>query len=414
MAGSLHSGAGRGACWLHRGLKNIGVESKLLTDSSDTLGDNDVATIAVSLKNKVKAKISTQLDSMPTKLYRNRKKSNFSTGFWGKGFYKSELIDWADIIHLHWINGGFINIKYLSKIQKPLIWTMRDMWPMTGGCHYSMGCENYTSGCGRCPQLGSARQRDLSRIVYWRKKRYLPRNMKVVGISHWLSDCAKYSSLFKNFDIRTISNNIDCTEFFPIDKKISRNILNIPEDKKVILIGAINIENVYKGLDKFLDSLNYISKENLYIVSFGKISQNNFFKDIGISYTALGYLHDIISLRLAYSGADVFVAPSLMDSFGKTLAESMACGTPVVCFDATGPMDIVDHKENGYRAIPFDPKDLAKGIEWVLDDKLRYRSLVKNARLKVEKEFDIHVIAQKYKELYFEMTNCIPAGYVNG
>ena len=78
----------------------------------------------------------------------------------------------------------------------------------------------------------------------------------------------------------------------------------------------------------------------------------------------MGFLHDTISLRLAYSASDVFVAPSLMDAFGKTLAESMSCGTPAVCFDATGPKDIVDHKLNGYKAFPFDTSDLTAGINW--------------------------------------------------
>lgn len=399
MAGELHGGAARGGYWLHRGLKNIGVESKVLTNSSDTLGDDDVTSIAVSLKNKIITKMSSQLDCLPSKFYQNRKNIIFSTGFWGKEFYKSKLIDWADIVHLHWINCGFVNIKYLGKIKKPIVWTMRDMWPMTGGCHYSMTCENYTSSCGRCPQLGSSRQRDLSRLVYWHKKRYLPRNIKLVGISNWLTDCAKRSSLFKDFDVQTIFNNIDCNEFFPLDKKQSKKILNLPENKKIILVGAIDIEDFYKGFDKFIASLKYIQKKRTHILFFGNISQN-VCKKLGYSHTSLGYLHDTISLRIAYSAADVFVAPSLMDAFSKTIAESMACGTPVVCFDATGPIDIVDHKENGYRAVPFEQKDLAQGIDWILDDKERYQSLAKNALLKIESKFDIHVIAQKYKQLY--------------
>jgi len=95
-----------------------------------------------------------------------------------------------------------------------------------------------------------------------------------------------------------------------------------------------------------------------------------------------------------------------MDAFGKTLAEAMACETPVVCFDATGPKYIVDHKVNGYKAKPFDIRDLANGIDWVLNlNEKEYTYLCKNAREKVLREFDSRVIAKKYIELYKEVLN---------
>ena len=128
----------------------------------------------------------------------------------------------------------------------------------------------------------------------------------------------------------------------------------------------------------------------------------NIIKQSGFEYKSLGFLHDIVSLRLAYSASDVFVAPSLMDAFGKTLAESMSCGTPVVCFDATGPKDIVDNKVNGYLATPFDTTDLANGIEWVLNAP-NYDELCQNAREKVVREFDSRVVANKYIRLYEEI-----------
>lgn len=118
----------------------------------------------------------------------------------------------------------------------------------------------------------------------------------------------------------------------------------------------------------------------------------------------MGFLHDIISLRLAYSASDVFAAPSLMDAFGKTLAESMSCGTPFVCFDATGPKDIVTHKVDGYKAQPYCHKDLARGIEWVVNN-LEYNKLCVNSREKIEKQFSNIVIAKKYIILYKELVN---------
>ncbi|MEA3458820.1 MAG: glycosyltransferase, partial [Candidatus Thermoplasmatota archaeon] len=114
----------------------------------------------------------------------------------------------------------------------------------------------------------------------------------------------------------------------------------------------------------------------------------------------MDFLHDIISLRFAYSASDVFVAPSLMDAFGKTLAESMSCGTPVVCFNATGPKDIVDHKANGYKASPYMAEYLAAGINWVLSDENRHKELCVKAREKAVACFDIKRVAGQYAELY--------------
>jgi glycosyltransferase involved in cell wall biosynthesis len=122
----------------------------------------------------------------------------------------------------------------------------------------------------------------------------------------------------------------------------------------------------------------------------------------GLEYKNYGFIHDTVTPRLLYSAADVFVAPSLMDAFGKTLVESMGCGTPVVCFDATGPKDIIDHKINGYKATPYDPDDLKKGIEWVAHTD-QYEQLSKKAREKAVSVFDSKHIAEQYHRIYDQL-----------
>lgn len=208
----------------------------------------------------------SQLDNLLLVFYPKRKRVIFSTGMFGIDFTKTREYQEADIIHLHWINGGFVNIKHLSKINKPIVWTMRDMWPFTGGCHYSMGCENYKTGCGNCVQLQSNSSYDLSKFILNRKKKYLPKNMKIVGISRWLSNKAKESELFSKFDVRTIPNNINTREFFPVDKKIAREILGIKTDKKVILTGSINVGDFYKGFSKYLEAVKTLDKDKYFCV----------------------------------------------------------------------------------------------------------------------------------------------------
>lgn len=401
VAGSLKGGAARGAYWLHLGLKELGVESKIFTNSKTTLGDDSIISVIRSKKDKLFNMIRPQLDNFLIAFYRKRKRVIFSSGMVGVDFTKTKTYKEADIIHLHWINGGFVNIKHLSKIAKPMVWTMRDMWPMTGGCHYAMECKNYKTGCGECKQLNSRNKYDLSKWILSRKKRYLPKSTKIVGISHWLSEEAKKSELFTEFDVRTISNNIDTKDFFPVDKHITREILGIKTDKKIILVGSTGLKDFYKGFEKFIEAIDRLSKSKYFLCFFGNL-EKNIADSLGFEYKNFGYLNDDISLRLVYNCADVFVAPSLMDAFGKTLAEAMACGTPVVCFDATGPKDIVTQKIDGYKAKPFKSDDLASGIEWVINAP-NYSELCKNAREKAVKKFENIVVAKKYVELYREV-----------
>jgi len=403
VSGNMNEGASRGAYWLHQGLRQLGINSKILTNGKTILNDENVVGVSQDLKSKIFNSLRGRLDMMPSILYRNRKKIIFSTGFVGFDFTKNQLYKDADIVHLHWINGGFVNLRHIAKIDKAIVWTMRDMWPMTGGCHVAeaLQCDRYIYGCGKCKQLGSFLSLDLSRMIVNRKKRLIPKNIKLIGISDWLSEKARASYLFKKFDIRTIHNNINTNDFFPIEKQIAKDIIGIKTSKKIVLCGAINSNNFYKGFDNFVDAVSKLDRQGIYLVFFGEINEE-LVANLGFEYKNMGCLNDIISLRLVYSASNVFVAPSLMDAFGKTLAESLACGTPVVCFNATGPKDIVDHKINGYKAEPYDSEDLAEGINWVLNA-INYEEISQEARRKVVTKFDSKVIAEKYIKLYCEI-----------
>ena len=402
VAGSIAGGAGRGAYWLHQALRELGVESTLMTNSSDNGADPSVIALAGKPSARLAFALLSRLGNLPVYLYRKRRRIIFSTGFAGFDFTRHPAYASADIVHLHWIN-SLVGTRTLSKVTKPMVWTMRDMWPLTGGCHYAMDCRRYTLGCGQCPQLQSTRRRDLSRFIAWYKKRMIPRDIAVVGISNWLTDCARASRVFEGCAVQTIGNNIDTRIFFPVDRGQAQKALGLDTDKRIVLIGAQNVTDFYKGFDLLVEALEKIDRHDLHLCSFGRTSAECLAK-VGADHTSLGFLHDNISLRLAYSAADVFVAPSRMDAFGKTIAEAMACGTPVVCFDATGPRDIVEHKVSGYKARPFEPADLADGIRWVLarppED---YAALGASARQRVEACFDSRGIASKYFGLYEQL-----------
>ena len=401
IAGELTGGAARGAYWLHKGLRELGVDSHVMTNGRETYGDPSVTSLSTSVVDKVKFSLRSRISNIPIQFYPNRKGLIYNTGFAGIDITRHPLYESADIIHLHWIN-GLVTMHSLRKVKKPLIWTMRDMWPMTGGCHYSMDCDRYKTGCGTCPQLGSTSGWDLSRSVVQYKKKMLLKSMRLVGISHWLSECAEESDVFRGYDISTISNNINTIEFFPVEKGHARQMLGLSSEKKIVLIGSTRLREFYKGFSLFSESLHYLDLSDIHLVVFGQAAEQDM-EELHVDYTILGKLTDTIALRLAYSAADVFVAPSRADAFGKTLAEAMSCGTPVVCFDATGPKDIVSHKETGYKASPFDSEDLAKGIKWVLSrTAAEYKKIRNAARTRAVARFDASVVASQYRDLYHE------------
>lgn len=401
VAGDLNGGAARGAYSLHIGLKELGWPSKILNNSETTQESEDVVTVANNKTSRLFGLIRGQLDSAPALFYKNRKNLLFSTGFIGYDFLQTQEYQEADIIHLHWINQGFVDIKQLGKVKKPLVWTMRDMWSMTGGCHVAgfIPCDQYKSGCGHCKQLGSSSSWDLSRFVVNRKKQFLPKDIHMVGISYWLSEQARSSEIFRDADIRTIYNNVSSEAFAPVDKILARELLGISTAKKIILACAHSKNVAYKGFDKFLEMLELLDPAKYLLCFFGTL-EKDVAANLRFEYKHFGYLHDNVSLRLLYSSADVFVAPSLIDAFGKTIVESMACGTPVVCFDATGPSEIIDHQLTGYKASPYVSSELAEGVEWLLGNENSYQVVVFNARQKVLQSFDVPVIARQYAELY--------------
>ncbi len=315
---------------------------------------------------------------------------------------------------MHWICDGFITPEDFPKFNKPIVWTLRDMWGFTGGCHYSEGCLKYQKSCGSCPLLASKNDRDITHKLWLRKQKcFRNLNLTLVGISHWLAACAAESSLFQNRRIEVIHNAIDESIFKPMPKNQVKESLGLPLDKKIILFGAISAtQDQRKGfqyleptLQKLIENEEY--KNNIELVIFGsKQSQNS--PEFGVKTTYLGRIWDNQVLAQVYAAADVTLVPSLEEAFGKTAAESLACGTPVVSFDSTGLKDIVEHQQNGYRAKCFSSEDLANGIAWVLSDEKRWQLLSYRAREKVEQEFSLQKQVESYIKIYKDILEISP------
>lgn len=400
----IEGGAARCAYRLHKGLQDSGVNSTYIVQNK--LGtDEDVLTSQNKL-SKLTAVIRPSLDRFPIRFYNNRQINFFSTGLMTR--FNSSNINMLspDIINLHNVAEGFLPVRSLKYFNKPIVWTMHDSWPFTGGCHLPGDCERYIRSCGACPILGSKLQYDLSNWI-WRKKlkAWQDLDMTIVADSTWLAKCAKNSSLFGKYRIETINPGLDLMRYRPINKTTARSLLSLPTNKKLILFGAMSsTSDKNKGFQFLQPAIKRLSTMSLgaqaELIIFGA-SKPNKPPELGMNTHYMGRLHDDISLAVIYSAADIMVVPSIRESFGQTASEAMACGTPVVAFGATGLTDIVDHKQNGYLAVSYEIEDLANGIAWLLSlDREKFQSISLNAREKAEKAFSIELMSHKYLTLY--------------
>lgn len=399
-------GAARAAYRLHQGLQGIGVSSQMLVKNKSS-GDRNVVSSQNSIANKFDKIIST-LSNSPLRLYPERNPVIFSTEWLPDSLPGQVAKIEPDIINLHWVCGGYLQVESIPKFNQPLVWTLHDMWPFTGGCHYSEDCDRYTQSCGSCPQLHSNQESDLSRWVWQRKaKAWKKLNLTLVSPSVWLAKRANSSSLFKDFRVEVIPNGINTQKYKPINRHWARAILNLPQDKQIVLFGgAGGTGDRWKGFNLLVPALQSLSKsgwkDRIELLIFGSSEPENPI-ELGFKTHYLGRLADDISLATVYAAADIFVAPSVIDNLPNTVMEALACGIPCAAFNIGGMPDLIDRHQNGYLAKPYETEDLARGIAWVLEDPDRHQKLCRSARLKVEEKFTLEVQAREYKNLYEEV-----------
>jgi glycosyltransferase involved in cell wall biosynthesis len=209
-AANSSSGAGIACVRLHKALLSDSVDSKVLFLNNQYINSSEYSFYENTLIRKLRRTLLTFLDRWIVYFYLRRGKKLFSPGLFGVKIYNLSEVLAADIIHLHWTNHAFINISDLSKINKPIIWTMHDCWLFTGGCHHFFACDKFKYSCGGCPVLESKNDDDLSNFVFRRKQKLLPElNIKYVAISNWMKKHAKLSPILSEQSIDVIPSGID-------------------------------------------------------------------------------------------------------------------------------------------------------------------------------------------------------------
>ena len=344
----------------------------------------------------------------------------FSHGRTGINVSNWQAVKDADIIHLHWINKGFVSLNGLEDLLglgKKIVWTCHDMWPFTGGCYHPRGCDNFTRECGNCQYLKQPSQSDLSSQVFKKKKRIFSNaggRLQFVTPSAWLKNQADKSGIVKDLigigdagvmpEIKVIPNPIDTDYFKPLDLKLVNSLENAPF---ALMFAAANLGNPAKGFAEFRSICNGLVELGFDDIMALVVGENRLANgDLGLNcpVTELGFISDAKQMRDAYWQADVYVTTSHEENLPTTIMESLSCGVPVAAFAVGGIPEMIspsgDH-QTGWLAEKLDVKSLIQGIASYIEMEASKRVKLQEAsRNAAVVNYGSVSIAQRYVSLY--------------
>lgn len=403
-------GAARAAYRVHQGLRNVGMSSTMLvrekgTDDPTVFRWNDSAPLPTRAIRWLRGKrIANELKHYESS--RPKERDLFTDSRTDIGSALANNLPGAEVVNIHWVS-HFMDWGVLSRPELahvPIVLTLHDLSPFTGGCHCSSACNRFEQKCGACPQLGSQKQNDFSRRNWERKRLALAgrtaRNLYVAANSDWIAAEARRSSLLGGFPIRTVHFGLDTDIFKPRDRQSARKSLGLQEDASVVLFSATNIGKPSKGLVFLLDALSKLQCGPIILLLLGggvapKMPPN-------LEHVRLGTITNDLFLSVAYSAADIFVTTSLAESFGLAALEANACGIPVVGFATGGIPDAIEDGNTGYLVEPRDTTALKNRIDHLLSDRSDWQRLSANARVRVINRFSLQAQSERYRGLYLE------------
>ncbi|MBQ6965580.1 MAG: glycosyltransferase family 4 protein [Bacteroidaceae bacterium] len=325
----------------------------------------------------------------------------------GTDVTKLPAFERADVVHLHWVNQGFLSLADIDRIMhsgKKVVITMHDQWYFTGICHYSAQCDKYQTLCQDCELMNGHLLGDLAKKVFLRKQHiYRDARLTFVGCSRWMASLAQNSLLTKGHQVLSIPNAIDTDVFCPHDKAEARKVFGLPIDKHLLLFGCQRITDERKGFRFLVEALTLIKRNHPALAEATEIAvvggeAENIRHEVPFDIIPISYVSDPQKMVSLYNAVDVYVTPSLQDNLPNTIMEAMACGIPCVGFNVGGIPEMIDHKENGYVATYKDAQDFADGIVWTLTSDRQ--ALSTHARQKVMTTYSEDIVAQKYLEVY--------------
>lgn len=399
-ARSHAGGAAKAAVRLHRALRASGLVTELCAPCVD---QEEPGVKAIGLwPTPTHARLRLALDQVPRWLAQAFGTQQFTTALGPPPLGLGRTLREADLVHLHWIGKGTLPLRRLARLDRPVVWTLHDMWPLTGGCHYDEGCGRFMQSCGLCPVLRSHRECDLSRhILHAKQNAYRLLNLTFVAPSEWMAGMVRAATVAKGLPVYVIPNAVDRQLFIPGDRAVAREALGLSNDAKIVAFAAMGGgAEPRKGFDLLQAAMHLLREQNnahsLQLLVIGGAAPASW-EDL--PSIATGHLAGEADMAKALGAADVLILPSRQDNLPNTVAEALACGVPVVAFKLGGLPDLVQHQHNGYLAQPFDVADLARGIAWVLEDTDRHAALRQAAR-KSTARFEPAAVAEQHLALY--------------
>ncbi|WP_350914289.1 glycosyltransferase family 4 protein [Providencia huaxiensis] len=404
----LIGGAARAAYRLHMAQLDSGIDSQMLVRNklSDHWSISGPSTRFEKSCNLFRSPIGHYINKLQRSHNVNFHSGDWLPSRWAKKINSSNI----DIVHLHWVAGETMSIEDIGRIKKPIVWTLHDMWPFCGTEHVTNYDENarWKIGYSSSNRNNLDKGLDLDKLVWLRKKKaWKKQYMHIVAPSNWMAECAKNSILFKDYPIIIIPNALDTDIYKPLDKFFCRNLLNLPLNKTIILFGAMGGgRDPNKGHNFLISALNLLAQQfdnnEIICLVFGQSKPQSPI-DLPFETRWLGHIHDDTTLVTLYNAATVMVVPSKQEAFGQTASEAQSCGTPVVAFNTTGLKDIIEHLKTGYLATPFEPFDMCKGIEYVINGQEKNHNIATNAREKSINSWSPNIIVKKYLNVYLDI-----------
>lgn len=385
-------GANRAALRLVEAQRDAGINAVLAVQEKS--GNNSYVVGGTSICGIKTGRIRRFLEKQAIRLLTGNHQGPYSACILpGKGI-GNKVLEGADLLHLHHIGQGTLSLSAIAAARVPVIWTLHDMWPLTGGDHYRRDddLEGFSGNA-------SSFDRRL-----WQRKASLYRKCRplLVSPSTWLADCARRARLTRGLVVEVIPNPLHQGFFQITDRSSARRELNLPEDRPLLLLGAdqSGLDDPRKGLDLLIQSLKQLTGDaaGFHLVTIGRPA-DRLLRGLSHPVHRLGQLRSSGALCLAYNAVDAFAAPSRQDNLPNMVVESLACGTPVCAFSIGGMTDLILHGERGFLAPPFSAGDFAKGIQTVLE--MGTRPDVRDAcSAFVRRHCDPSSIAARYLDLY--------------
>lgn len=347
-----------------------------------------------------------------------RRVFSLDDGRCGTDITQTPEFEWAEVVHLHWVNQAMLGLKDLEVLfrscrenGKRLVWTLHDIWPATGVCHLPGSCQQWQTGCGNCPQLRHAGPKDWSARTYQRKAAiYAAGEAQFVTCSRFLGEMVKKSQLMESQSVSVIPNPLDTDFFSPLSfqdataKATLRQKLGLPTDKCLVLFVSYNINDENKGFAFVCEAVQHLVRQDarlrdaLAVVPVGK-NASVWVERFPCMVCPQEYVSSRETMRDLYRASDLLVCASKMDNFPNTIAEAKACGLPVVGTRVGGVPEMINDGEDGVLVTAENAEDIARGLNAIVNAE-DYDALSAAARSNAIKQFAPRHVVARYEALY--------------